>query len=71
MEKPWNRKRGNLGIDRHGEAAKAFNFNGVDQFIVVQDSDTLDINGDLSVSCWLKMPTGLTWQHKPCQEKSW
>jgi sulfatase modifying factor 1 len=45
-----------LGTDRHGVAGKAYSFDGVDDYITVNDDDSLDLgnraNGALTLTLW-------------------
>ena len=44
-----------LGADRFGQAGMAYNFDGVDDFIVVSDSNKFDFeNRGFSISSWVK-----------------
>ena len=43
-----------LGTDRHGDANKAYSFDGVDDLITVADEGVLEITENLSVFLWYK-----------------
>ena len=41
--------------DRLGKASSAYQFNGVDNYIEVSDSDSLDIQKDITITGWVKV----------------
>jgi hypothetical protein len=43
-----------LTKDRFGNPGRAYSFDGVDDYIVVQDDDSLEIPDDFSISVWVK-----------------
>jgi formylglycine-generating enzyme required for sulfatase activity len=44
-----------LSTDRHGQTGKAFSFDGMDDYIVVSDSNKFDFeNREFSISSWVK-----------------
>ncbi len=45
-----------LTTDRKGQANKAYNFDGSDDFVQVADDDILDITGSITISVWAKDP---------------
>ena len=42
-----------LGVDRHGQANRAYSFDGDDDFIAINDSSSLNINDYSSISFWI------------------
>jgi hypothetical protein len=44
-----------LTADRFGNGGKAYNFDGLSNFIEVQDNNSLDFTNQLSLSIWLKI----------------
>jgi hypothetical protein len=51
-----------LCADRFGNANSAYSFNGVDNYIRVEDSPSLNINGHVSISMSAWVKTGKTGQ---------
>lgn len=45
-----------LTNDRFGNSVSAYNFNGVDDYILVQNSISLNIINALTISAWVKFP---------------
>src|SRR4030042_4517511 len=45
--------------DKNGEQAKALEFNGLDDYIHISDSSSLQIENEVSISIWLKPPDTL------------
>ena len=43
-----------LAADRFGNANMAYNFNGADGCVLVDDNDTLDIQNSISITTWIK-----------------
>ncbi len=43
-----------LTTDRNGNANSAYSFDGVNDWVQIQDDSTLDLIGNLSLSCWFK-----------------
>jgi len=43
-----------LTADRFGNANKAYSFDGVNDYINIPYSNSLNINGSISISCWFK-----------------
>lgn len=43
-----------LIADRDGNTNAAYSFDGVDDYIEVADNNTLDMVGDVSISCWIE-----------------
>lgn len=47
-----------LTMDRFGNSDMAYNFNGIDNFILVDNSESISNVPSLSISVWLKKPVG-------------
>ena len=46
-----------LSSDRFGNLNSAYSFDGIDDYVRIPDSDSLDITGDLTISAWLNTDT--------------
>jgi Concanavalin A-like lectin/glucanases superfamily len=42
-----------FGTDKFGKPNKALNLNGVDNYVEIASSPTINITGSLSISCWI------------------
>lgn len=51
-----------LTTDRFGNANSAYSFDGIDDFIEIQDSQSLDISGPISISAWVKPNNSQYWR---------